>query len=98
MTPVTNCAMAGGVVESDGAETPSIIEMRMMTPNLPRKVLVKLSAFIEIKGERGRNELAAALRQLHTSWQDESWSLELRAVALLLADLIDQGWVVVSSD
>jgi hypothetical protein len=65
---------------------------RTISPNLPPKVMGKLSAFIEIKSELGRNALAASLRRLHELWEDESWSLELRAVALVLADLIDQGW------
>ena len=83
---------------ADGAEALSPADLRTLTPNLPRKVMVKLSAFIEIKRELGRDEMAAALRRLHTDWQDESWSVELRAVALLLADLIDQGWEVISSE
>ena len=82
----------------EGAEALNPADLRTLTPNLPRKVMVKLSAFIEIKRELGRDELAAALRRLHTLWQDESWSVELRAVALLLADLIDQGWEVISGD
>lgn len=63
-------------------------------PNLPRKVMGKLSAFVEVKRPLGPVALAAALRRLHELWQDEVWSLELRAVALLLADLIDQGWEI----
>ena len=82
----------------DGAEALNPADLRALTPNLPRKVMVKLSAFIEIKRELGRDQLAAALRRLHTLWEDESWSVELRAVALLLADLIDQGWEVFSGD
>ncbi|MBK9087418.1 MAG: DUF4338 domain-containing protein [Sterolibacteriaceae bacterium] len=60
--------------------------------------MAKLSAYIEVKRPLGRDGLAAALRLLHTLWQDEVWSLELRAVALLLADLIDQGWEVLPVD
>lgn len=69
-------------------------ENRIITPHLPPKVMLKISAYIEVKQENGPEDLAAALRQLHRNWQDEPWSLELRAVALLLADLIDQGWDV----
>lgn len=72
--------------------------LRTISPNLPRKVMGKLSAFIEVKRERGREALAAALRSLHELWQDETWSLELRAVALLLSDLIDQGWEVAADN
>ena len=82
----------------EGTEAPTPVVLRTLTPNLPRKVMVKLSAFIEVKRELGRDQLAAALRRLHTLWEDESWSVELRAVALLLADLIDQGWEVISGD
>lgn len=59
----------------------------------------KLSAFIEVKRQQlGHDGLVAALRRLHSLWQDEIWSLELRAVALLLADLLDQGWEVLATD
>lgn len=88
--------MAEEVGEGAAALPPT--DLRTLTPNLPRKVMVKLSAFIEIKRELGREGLAAALRRLHTLWQDETWSVELRAVALLLADLIDQGWEVEADD
>jgi hypothetical protein len=69
-----------------------------VTPNLPRHVLAKLSAFIEVKREQDAERLSAALRRLHELWHDEVWSLELRAVALVLADLIDQGWDVTADD
>jgi hypothetical protein len=57
-----------------------------------------LSAYIEIKREFGREQLSNGLRRLHLNWQDEVWSLELRAVALVLADLLDQGWEVSADD
>ena len=82
----------------EGAEAPAPTDLRTMTPNLPGQVMVKLSAFIEVKRPLGPIGLAAALRRLQTLWQDEVWSLELRAVALLLADLIDQGWEVLPVD
>lgn len=81
--------------ESDGASALTRTDLRTVKPDLPPKVMGKLSAFIEIKRELGRDGLASALRRLHNLWQDELWSVELRAVALLLADLIDQGWEVV---
>lgn len=73
-------------------------ELRSVTPNLPPHVLHKLSAYIEIKREVGREALTASLRKLQQLWQGETWSLELRAVALVLADLIDQGWDVTADD
>lgn len=82
----------------DGAEAAAPTDLRTVKPNLPRKVMGKLSAFIEVKRPEGPARLAAALRRLQTLWQDEAWSLELRAVALLLADLIDQGWEVMPAD
>jgi hypothetical protein len=72
--------------------------LRTVTPDLPKHVLVKLSAFIEVKRQQGREQLGAALRRLHLLWLDEAWSLELRAVALLLADLFDQGWDISAED
>lgn len=88
--------MAGAIHHSrDNLATP---ELRTITPDLPRQVLGKLSAFIEIKRVQGRDMLATALRGLHGLWQDEPWSLELRAVALVLADLIDQGWDIIAED
>jgi len=67
---------------------------RSISPNLPRQVRQKLAAFIWVMQAEDRGPLATALRRLHEAWQGESWSLELRAVALLLADLIEQGWQV----
>jgi hypothetical protein len=69
-------------------------DLRTISPDLPPKVMGKLSAFIQIKGEAGREALTAGLRRLQDLWQEEGWSLELRAVALVLADLLDQGWDV----
>lgn len=68
--------------------------LRTITPNLPHQVLGKLSAFIAVKRAEEQKSLPSALRRLHELWGDEAWSLQLRAVALLLADLIDQGWEV----
>src|SRR5688572_7718788 len=73
-------------------------ELRTISPNLPRKVLGKLSAFIEVKRQGGSDSLAAALRRLHDLWEGEAWSLELRAVALVLSDLIGQGWEVTADN
>lgn len=73
-------------------------ESRSVTPTLPRHVFGKLSAYIEIKRALGRDALTIALRKLGVLWQDEPWSLELRAVALILADLLDQGWEINTDD
>ena len=86
-----------GAEASDDNSSPNIA-LRVVTPLLPRWVMSKLNAFIEVKRPMGREALSAALRKLHELWQDETWSLELRAVALLLADLMDQGWEVTTND
>ncbi len=72
--------------------------LRTITPHLSPQVMRKLGAYIEIKRDADPQGLASALRQLHERWQDETWSLELRAVALLLADLIEQGWEVTTDE
>ena len=82
----------------EGAEALDSTDLRTVTPNLPRKVMGKLSAYVDVKRELGPADLAAALRRLQILWQSEAWSLELRAVALLLADLIDQGWEVTPTE
>jgi hypothetical protein len=87
--------MKEDVGESDA---PAVTGLRTVTPDLPKHVLIKLGAFIEVKRQQGREQLGAALRRLHTLWHDETWSLELRAVALLLADLFDQGWDISAED
>jgi hypothetical protein len=80
------------------AGTATSAELRTISPNLPIKVMRKLSAFIEVKRTVDPGVLAAALRRLQDLWQEESWSVELRAVALVLADLTDQGWDVTAED
>jgi hypothetical protein len=87
--------MRDEIVEGHLAEA---TDLRTITPDLPKHVLVKLSAFIEVKRHQKNDKLGPALRRLHDLWQDEAWSLELRAVALLLADLLDQGWHVFADD
>jgi len=69
-------------------------EARAISPNLPRHVRQKLAAFIWVMQTEERGPLAAALRRLHDAWKAEAWTLHLRAVGLLLADLIEQGWRV----
>lgn len=81
----------------DGAEASGPTDLRTVNPNLPPKVMGKLTAYIDVKRHRGDN-LSAALRRLDTLLCGENWSVELRAVALLLADLLDQGWEVLTDD
>ncbi len=60
--------------------------------------MVKLTAFIEIKLDERVPSLSRLLRNLSEDWKGESWALDLRATALVLADLIDQGWTVTPAD
>jgi hypothetical protein len=75
-----------------GGDAPGPV--RQITPNLTLQVRVLLNAFISEHQELSRSGLAGGLRGLHRTWKNEGWSLELRAVALVLADLLDQGWWV----
>jgi hypothetical protein len=70
-------------------------ETRTIAPHLPRRVMVNLTAFIETKLDEQVPDLAKALRALDDNWRTEEWALELRATALVIADLIDQGWSVI---
>jgi len=67
---------------------------RTITPFLPANVLEKLKAYIEVKRNLGDRGLAKSLRGLNDLWKSEEWSLELRAAALIIADLVDQGWII----
>lgn len=80
----------------DAGEASEVTPIRKITPHLPAAVMRKLSAFIETKLEIEPSNLPGALRRLHQLWQHESgtWALQLRAVALLIADLLEQGWAV----
>jgi hypothetical protein len=75
---------------------PSRLEpaIRTISPHLPREVMVKLTSFIETKIDQQVPSLSKALRKLHDDWMTEGWALALRATALVIADLIDQGWTV----
>lgn len=55
--------------------------------------MVNLTAYIETKLAECA-DLARSLRGLNEKWQGEEWALELRTTALVIADLIDQGWSV----
>lgn len=72
-------------------------EVRTVTPYLPPAILSKLCAFIRVKQEHGES-LRGALRALDSKWRDEDWSLQLRSTALVLADLLDQGWKITAHD
>lgn len=69
-----------------------ILETRTIAPRLPRRVMINLTAYIETKLDEGGVDLAGSLRRLTENWLAEEWTLQLRATALLIADLIDQGW------
>ena len=68
--------------------------VRHIAPNLPPQVRVLLSAFVDTHASLSATALADRLRRLHRTWEIEGWSLDLRAVALVLADLLEQGWWV----
>lgn len=72
-------------------------EVRTVTPYLPPEILSKLCAYIRTKQEQGES-LRASLRSLDQKWRDEAWSLQLRTTALVLADLLDQGWKITAYD
>ena len=56
--------------------------------------MVNLTAYIETKLNESTTDLATALRLLSRNWQAEEWASELCATALVVADLVDQGWSV----
>lgn len=68
-------------------------EVRTVTPYLPPAILGKLCAYIRTKQDQD-GSLRTALRSLDRKWRDEEWSLQLRTTALVLADLLDQGWKI----
>jgi hypothetical protein len=68
-------------------------EVRTVRPYLPPAILSKLCAYIRTKQELGE-PLRSSLRALDHKWRDEEWSLQLRTTALVLADLLDQGWKI----
>lgn len=70
------------------------LETRTIAPRLPRRVMVNLTAYIETKLEERVADLAKALRTLSENWRTEEWALQLRATALVIADLVEQGWSV----
>src|SRR5262245_49110117 len=72
--------------------------IRTIRPRLPKPVMVKLNAFIETKRDEGVLHISRLLRKVPDDWSSEPWALELRATALVLADLIDQGWTVTPAE
>jgi DNA-binding transcriptional ArsR family regulator len=74
---------------------------RLISLNLPRQVTDKLYSFVEhILHEPTAGDLPMALRRLARDWSISSapWARQLCPVALVLADLVDQGWVPALSE
>ena len=72
-------------------------EVRTITPYLPPSIVGKLCAFLRTKLADG-SDLSADLRALDETWAGHPWSFQLRTTALVLADLVDQGWRVDASN
>ncbi len=89
---LSKCQMRSGLTN----ENEPVV--RTIQPHLPRRVMVKLTAFIETKLDEGVPSLSKLLRKLSEDWKGESWALDLRATALVVADLLDQGWTVTPAD
>ena len=70
-------------------------KIRTVRPSLPPQVMQLINAVISSREGESPTAMARSLRKIHADWEDEAWSLPLRAVALVLADLLDQGWSVV---
>jgi hypothetical protein len=79
--------------ERDEAVVPGRI--RAITPSLPEQALVLINAVLDVHQDLPPAKLVEKLRRLSERWKNEGWSLELRAVALVLADLLEQSWGVV---
>src|SRR5215510_611914 len=71
-------------------------KVRSVRPKLPVQVLDKLYSFIEAAQETAPSELSSRLRLLANNWSASSapWATDLCPMALVLADLVDQGWAV----
>jgi hypothetical protein len=69
--------------------------VRAVMPGLPRQAMRLVNALLDVHSDLAPPRLAARLRALSERWRHEGWSLDLRAVALILADLLEQGWGVV---
>lgn len=80
----------------DRREVPG--ETRRVTPHLPASVSVQLCALISDTQDANPRLVASELRRLQENWLGTDWSLELRAVAVVLADLLDQGWGIEVDD
>lgn len=79
--------------EQDSPDIPGGV--RAVTPSLPAQAMRLVNAVLDVHGDLAPSRLAARLRGLNERWQHEGWSLDLRAVALIFADLLEQGWGVV---
>lgn len=80
------------VQHDDEQQSPT--ETRLVRPTLPPQAMQLINAVISTSEDLTQIALARRLRKIHSDWQDEAWSVELRAVALVIADLLDQAWGV----
>lgn len=69
--------------------------VRAITPSLTTRAMRLVNALLDVHADLPSLSLATRLRSLSDRWQHEGWSLDLRAVALVLADLLEQGWGVI---
>jgi hypothetical protein len=78
-------------------ELEEIPQVREVAPALPPEVRQRLygrfrEEYARLNREGMPDSFADALRQLVGEWEHDPHSLQLRAICLLVADLIDQGW------
>jgi hypothetical protein len=69
----------------------------MIAPVLPARDMEKLSYYVEYYQENRPDEVVEGLRRLHQNWRGHAWMSTIRATALVVADLIEQGWSAVPS-
>jgi hypothetical protein len=80
------------VDNADEIEVPG--DLRSISPELPPQASRLINALLDANSELPVAERIKRLRLTATRWQHEGWSLDLRAIALVLADLLEQGWGV----
>lgn len=76
------------------------IETREIRPYLSSKAISRISAFVETKLDdlegcahiEQKTLLAKELREIPGNWENSKSGLELSTLALVIADLLDQGW------
>ena len=69
-------------------------DLRSISPALPRQASRLINALLDVHSDLPLPQRIQRLRDVSTRWENEGWSLDLRAVALVLADLLEQGWGV----